>query len=66
MRFNDVNKYINEMGIIDEGNIVDDQDLGDTHSTLQEIQDKLKKLGVEGESFILSFDIISNDSENKN
>ena len=64
-----IEEYIKEMGITEdeEKGIVSEEDLGEPFSTVDAIRKKLNQLtnefGDSNETFILSFDIIQDDTD---
>ncbi len=64
-----IEEYIKEMGITEdeEKGIVSEEDLGESFSTVDTIREKLNQLtnefGDSNETFILSFDIIQDDTD---
>lgn len=64
-----IEEYIKEMGITEdeEKGIVSEEDLGEPFSTVDTIREKLNQLtnefGDNNETFILSFDIIQDDTD---
>ena len=64
-----IEEYVKEMGITEdeEKGIVSEEDLGEPFSTVDTIREKLNQLtnefGDSNETFILSFDIIQDDTD---